>query len=241
MKRRIVVVGAVVACALLAAVAAWAATGHRAAPNKPLSIETVKAANEARLLAIDGVVGVGIGERDGTPVIDVFLAKDTPVSKDAIPSTIGGYPVTVSVTGPISVQPGGGSSEPGNPGTAPGAPGQPPGDDPVPPVDTPPAHVAGAPDIIGTVTTLSVAAGSWNAGILGTLLIEGRIQSGTSVDKAMVTVTDKTLVYLEDAHGRHLVDFSYLGVGQTVAVTITGPVAESYPVQATASAIVILK
>jgi hypothetical protein len=238
MKRRIVVVGAAVVCALLVAVAAWAATGHRAAPNKPLSIETVKAANEARLLAIDGVVGVGIGARDGTPVIDVFLAKDTPASKDAIPNTIGGYSVAVSVTGPISVQPGGGSS---SPGAAPGSPGQPPGDDPVPPVDTPPMHVAGAPDIIGTVTTLSVADGSWNAGVLGQVLIVGKIQNGTSVDKAFVTVTDKTRIYVQTAQGRRQVDFSYLGVGQAVAVTFTGPVAESYPVQATADTIVIIK
>jgi hypothetical protein len=139
------------------------------------------------------------------------------------------------------VQPGGGSSEPGNPGTAPGAPGQPPGDDPVPPVDTPPAHVAGAPDIIGSVATLNVADGSWNAGIRGSVLIVGKIQDGTSVDKAFVTVTDKTRIYVQTAQGRRQVDFSYLGVGRTVAATFTGPVAESYPVQATASDIVILR
>jgi hypothetical protein len=242
MKRRIVIVAAVVACALLAAGAAGAATDHRAAPNKPLSIEAVKAANEARLLAIDGVVGVGIGERDGTPVIDVYLANDTPVSSGVIPNTIDGYPVDVSVTGPITAQPGGaGSSEPGSPGTAPGSPGQSPGGGSMPPVDTPPAHVAGAPDIIGSVDTLNVADGSWNAGIRGSFLIVGKIQNGTSVDKAFVTVTDKTRIYVQTAQGRRQVDFSYLGVGQTVAMTFTGPVAESYPVQATAGTIVIIK
>ena len=234
MKRKIVVVSAVAACALLAA-AAWAATSRSAAPNKPLSIEAVKAANEARLMAIDGVVGVGIGESGSTPVIDVFLSKDTPVSKDAIPSTIDGYAVTVTVTRPIVAQPGGaGSSEPGSPGQAPGG-------EPVSPADTPPAHVAGGPSIRGAITTLNAADGSWNAGILGSVLIEGKLQSDTSFDKASVTVTDKTKIYREDAQGRHLVDFSYLRVGQIVAATFTGAVAESYPVQATAREIVILK
>jgi len=234
MKRKIVVVSAVAACALLAA-AAWAATSRSAAPNKPLSIEAVKAANEARLMAIDGVVGVGIGESGSTPVIDVFLSKDTPVSKDAIPSTIDGYAVTVTVTRPIVAQPGGaGSSEPGSPGQAPGG-------EPVSPADTPPAHVAGGPSIRGVISTLSAADGSWSAGVLGSVLIEGKLQSDTSFDKASVTVTDKTKIYREDAQGRHLVDFSYLRVGQIVAATFTGAVAESYPVQATASEIVILK
>jgi len=220
MKRRIVVVSAVALCALLAAVAALAATSRSAAPRKRLSIEAVKAANEAQLMAIDGVVGVGIGESGGTPVIDVFLSKDTPVSKDAIPSTIDGYAVTVTLTGPIVAQPGG---------------------EPAPPVDTPPAHVAGGPSISGAITTLNAADDSWSAGVLGSVLIEGTLQSDTSFAKASVAVTDKTQIYLEDAQGRHAVDFSYLRVGQIVAATFTGAVAESYPVQATASEIVILK
>ena len=219
MKRRIVVVSAVALCALLAVVAAWAMTSDKAAPRKPLSIEAVKAANEARLMAIDGVVGVGIGESGSTPVIDVFLSKDTPVSKDAIPSTIDGYAVTVTVTGPIVAQPGG---------------------EPAPPVRSTP-RLAGGPSISGAITTLSAADGSWSAGILGSVLIEGKLQSDTSFDKASVAVTDKTQIYLEDAQGRHAVDFSYLRVGQIVAATFTGAVAESYPVQATASKIVILK
>ncbi|HEX7524681.1 MAG TPA: hypothetical protein VF327_00165, partial [Gaiellaceae bacterium] len=148
-----------------------------------------------------------------------------------------GYPVTVTVTGPIVAQPG----EPGS-----SAPGQAPGGEPVSPVDTPPVvtpppHVAGGPSISGVISTLSAADGSWSAGVLGSVLIEGKLQSDTSFDKASVTVTDKTRIYLEDAQGRHAVDFSYLRVGQIVAATFTGAVAESYPVQATASEIVILK
>ena len=242
MRRRILVMSAVVACGLIVAAVAWAATDQRASHHAPRSIEAVKAASEARLMAIDGVVGVDIGERDGTPVIDVFLANDTPVTSDMIPDTIDGYPVAVSVTGPITAQPGGaGSSEPGSSGTAPGSPGQTPGSDSMPPVDTPPAHVDGAPDIIGSVRTMSVADGTWNAGILGQMLVVGKIQDGTTVDKAFVTVTDATRIYVQTAQGRQQVDLSYLGVGQTVAVAFTGPVAESYPVQATAGVIVILK
>lgn len=76
--------------------------------------------------------------------------------------------------------------------------------------------------------------------VLGMILVEGELQEDTKVDKASVTVTDKTKIFaegnqdvLEDAN------FSLLQAGQLVEVEFTGPVKESYPVQATAKTIVI--
>lgn len=76
--------------------------------------------------------------------------------------------------------------------------------------------------------------------VLGLILVEGDLEEDTKVDKASVTVTDKTKIFaegnqdvLEDAN------FSLLRAGQLVEVEFTGPVRESYPVQATAKTIVI--
>lgn len=92
-------------------------------------------------------------------------------------------------------------------------------------------------DVRGDITQI---AKSDSKGVLGIILVEGELQEDTKVDKASVTVTDKTKIFtegnqdvLEDA------SFSLLQAGQLVEVEFTGPVRESYPVQATAKTIVI--
>lgn len=61
-------------------------------------IEEVKRAHEAQLLAIPGVVGVGISDGDlGQPVIAVYVADLA--SGKAVPKTVGGFPVQVRVSG----------------------------------------------------------------------------------------------------------------------------------------------
>ncbi len=57
--------------------------------------------NEATLLAIDGVVGVGIGEQGGQPVIVVMVSAVTPELRRQIPDSLDGHPVRVDVTGEI--------------------------------------------------------------------------------------------------------------------------------------------
>jgi len=55
------------------------------------------------MMKVPGVVGtgVGIGAQPGTVAIEVYVKKDTPETRAAIPSQVGGIPVRVVVTGPI--------------------------------------------------------------------------------------------------------------------------------------------
>lgn len=92
-------------------------------------------------------------------------------------------------------------------------------------------------DIRGLITSVSRAGGGK---ALGSILVEGVVEKDTTVDKAAVTVTPDTRIYV--SRGGELEDatFDSLEVGQKAQATFTGPVAESYPVQAVASRIEIL-
>ncbi|HEY5526438.1 MAG TPA: hypothetical protein VIK02_02515 [Candidatus Anoxymicrobiaceae bacterium] len=71
---------------------------------QPHTIEQVKDLNTARLMSIEGVTGVGIGESDGHKVITVFLDNGSEAPRDKIPKTLEGYDVVIRVTGPIRPQ-----------------------------------------------------------------------------------------------------------------------------------------
>ncbi len=61
-------------------------------------IEEVKSAHESELLAIPGVVGVGIVDGEiGDPVIAVYVAD--PAAQKLVPTTLEGFPVQVQVSG----------------------------------------------------------------------------------------------------------------------------------------------
>ena len=100
------------------------------------------------------------------------------------------------------------------------------------------ASAAFATDVRGRITSISVSATNQ---ALGTVFIEGKVEKDTSVDKASARVTAETsIVRMED--GKKVAGkFSDLKVGQTVEASFTGAVSESYPVQGTASEIVILQ
>lgn len=68
-------------------------------------IVTVKERHEAELMAIPGVVGVGIGGRDGAEHIIVMVEKRTAEIERKVPDTLDGYPVLTEVTGPIIALP----------------------------------------------------------------------------------------------------------------------------------------
>lgn len=103
------------------------------------------------------------------------------------------------------------------------------------------APSAGA-DIRGTITDIYQAdAQSREEGIVGSVLIEGVIEEDTEFDRASVTITDKTRIFEQKGQERLPVTFDSLKIGQRVQARFTGGVLESYPVQATASEIVILK
>lgn len=97
-------------------------------------------------------------------------------------------------------------------------------------------------DIRGNIVSIHRAdAQSRGKGIIGSLLIEGTIEKDTKFDKASVIIKDKTRIFEQKGRSRRSVTFDYLKVGQKVQARFTGPVLESYPVQATATEIVILK
>lgn len=93
------------------------------------------------------------------------------------------------------------------------------------------------PDIRGTITEITSAQGE----VLGAVRIEGTIGEGTEYDKAVVAVTEETEILVRGPDGEEKATFDDLRVGQRVEATFVGPVAESYPVQATAGRIVILE
>jgi hypothetical protein len=75
--------------------------------------------------------------------------------------------------------------------------------------------------------------------VLVRVLIEGVKEPDTHVDKALMSVTVGTKVFL--TRKRTPADFSALKPGQKVEASFKGAVMESYPVQGTASEIVILE
>ena len=80
---------------------------------------------------------------------------------------------------------------------------------------------------------------------IGSILVEGAIEDDTAFDKARISVTDQTRIFQQEQGERHAVTFDSLKIGKVLAkveVQFTiGPVAESYPIQATAAEIVILR
>ena len=92
-------------------------------------------------------------------------------------------------------------------------------------------------DIRGKVTQNIV---NNNKEILGVILVEGKLEDDTQVDKASVSVRAKTKIFvLKNGETLEKADYSFLQEGQEVEVIFTGPVRESYPVQADAGKIII--
>jgi len=97
-------------------------------------------------------------------------------------------------------------------------------------------------DIRGTITDLSSPGSEGiREGVVGAVLIEGEVEEDTTFDKAFVTITEETGIYRQEGGRLREASFADLAIGQRVQARFTGPVAESYPVQATADEIVILE
>ncbi len=94
------------------------------------------------------------------------------------------------------------------------------------------------PAIRGSITSRTSAPGG---DLVGSILVEGQVEAGTTFDKATIAVTVKTRIFEQTAQERRQATFDALQMGRTIEAWFDGPVAESYPVQATASDIVILK
>jgi hypothetical protein len=78
------------------------------------------------------------------------------------------------------------------------------------------------------------------AGVLGTLLMEGRKDKDTEYDKAMVKVTKATKIFQQVGRDLKPASFDDIKPGTRLEIQFQGPVGESFPVQATAGKIVIL-
>lgn len=99
----------------------------------------------------------------------------------------------------------------------------------------------GGYDIRGYVSSVwGISADPRPGGVLGSILVEGELEEDTRYDRASVTITDDTGIFTESGGELVRAGFGDLAAGQLVQATFTGPVAESYPVQATASEVIIL-
>ncbi len=90
--------------------------------------------------------------------------------------------------------------------------------------------------IRGNITDIRQANGT-----IDTVRIEGALEDDTQYDRAVVTITEQTRILKQEGQERVPATAEELKVGQRVEADFTGPVLESYPVQATASEIVILE
>jgi hypothetical protein len=93
-------------------------------------------------------------------------------------------------------------------------------------------------DIRGTIKTAKV--NKEGEKILAVILVEGKPGKDVSYDKASVKITAATKLVRVGAKDRRAATPDDLKVGTTVEITFTGPVAESYPVQATAGEVRIM-
>jgi len=89
---------------------------------------------------------------------------------------------------------------------------------------------AAPPDIRGTITRIEARQGG---DVLGRVLIEGKLEPDTQYDKAFVDVPAEARILVQGGQVAGSATFADLEAGQLVEARFTGPVRESYPVQAT--------
>jgi hypothetical protein len=90
--------------ALLALLLVGPASGQEG--SKAMTIQGAKTKHELRLLAMPGVVSVGIGlDSRGNAAIIVGLDGPRPETVEKLPKTLEGYPVQIQIIGPVKAQP----------------------------------------------------------------------------------------------------------------------------------------
>lgn len=90
-----------------------------------------------------------------------------------------------------------------------------------------------SPGIRGVITKADSSAGSSN------ILVEENPADASGSNKASVRIKDQTKIYRREGGRLENSSASALTVGKQVSVWFEGPVAESYPVQGSASIVVI--
>ena len=69
------------------------------------AIEVVKEQHESELMAVEGVVGIGISRCEEKPCIEVYLANESPNLRKQIPTRLDRFKVDTKVTGNIEALP----------------------------------------------------------------------------------------------------------------------------------------
>lgn len=110
--------------------------------------------------------------------------------------------------------------------------------------------LAGVLALAGCVATVPTTAPSISGAVTGLVAGDGRPDSisvessatgaGSGADKAFVSIPPNTEFFGADGKPASLDSVAAIKVGTKVRVWFTGPVAESYPVQATAQAVQII-
>ncbi len=94
------------------------------------------------------------------------------------------------------------------------------------------------PDVTGEVTQVSAVQGP---DAIGSLRVEENPADSSGSAKYVLTVTPATVLVGRPGGVTEEVGFGEMVVGQRVQAWITGPVRESYPMQATASHVLVLE
>lgn len=66
-----------------------------------MTIEQAQKKHQAKIMKLNGVVGIGIGEVKDEKVIKVMVVKRTPELEKKIPKKLEGYSVVIEETGKI--------------------------------------------------------------------------------------------------------------------------------------------
>jgi hypothetical protein len=73
-----------------------------------MDIESVRTQHEAQLMQLPNVTGVGLGEKEGKPILVVFVTHKVPKSKlqpqEIVPKLIEGYETDVQEIGVVTAQ-----------------------------------------------------------------------------------------------------------------------------------------
>jgi hypothetical protein len=97
------------------------------------------------------------------------------------------------------------------------------------------------PGIDGRVVQVDeIGTSSGESSLLGAILVEGTMQDGTPNARVSVSITKDTRLQQQDGQSRRNITIGSLKVGQRVQVTFRGPIAESFPMQASADEIVVI-
>ena len=71
----------------------------------PTSIEAAAGELSQQLLTIGGIAGVGVGQSEGSPCLNVYLENDSAALRNKVPARFRGFQVVKKVTGPIEALP----------------------------------------------------------------------------------------------------------------------------------------